>query len=594
MITFLTESSSDFVTTETVGGFNNGAQKNSFDDIFEEAYNDLLANGVDLMVDVNSLIKNKAKLGAFKDELLGELKQECTEMENTMANDNDACFGTHSALYEQVSEMFDNCVEDFYKESTKVGSLLPIKAVDFPVLVKQQLKLATKDIMQTEVTKTPIVKKHIEQTYIVDKQSNKRWKYPQCFFTDEFKEIYDAGKGLPIKDTKVSLPAYDFDVITNCTDGDVSKDDFTMDLRIEKVFVTTDSDEEIPVIMDPPMRINLSDNTWLGGKIDRTVKNAAGEDVVVKDVVMGMVDFVTKTVTLNSASGQVTSVVFSGYLSNEKNERAVTFDYAREEREWKIEDGMRADVPYSLEELEDTKALMDIDLYKKTYNNMADLMTQMEDSKVLAWLDEQFEKYDGVELDPLQWNSFITKSVFSCDSTAVTTALPSEYIEKMFKFKIDRMLIDIADKAKLEDMTFVIYGNPRFISLLNPVVNWVTRPGSTSNGVKLDYGYGIMTSGDIKVQVVSTKKVNAKYDEALKRYSGIRIIPFPLSQEQFTFKHYKYTSHILTSQNSAYRSANLPGGSYTYLLATSRYTNAAIQGIQGQLALEDCEQYITI
>ena len=164
----------------------------------------------------------------------------------------------------------------------------------------------------------------------------------------------------------------------------------------------------------------------------------------------------------------------------------------------------------------------------------------------------------------------------------------------MFKFKIDRMLIDIADKAKLEDMTFVIYGNPRFISLLNPVVNWVTRPGSTSNGVKLDYGYGIMTSGDIKVQVVSTKKVNAKYDEALKRYSGIRIIPFPLSQEQFTFKHYKYTSHILTSQNSAYRSANLPGGSYTYLLATSRYTNAAIQGIQGQLALEDCEQYITI
>lgn len=594
MITFLTESSSDFVTTETVGGFNNGAQKNSFDDIFEEAYNDLLANGVDLMVDVNSLIKNKAKLGAFKDALLGELKQECTEMENTMANDNDACFGTHSALYEQVSEMFDNCVEDFYKESTKVGSLLPIKAVDFPVLVKQQLKLATKDIMQTEVTKTPIVKKHIEQTYIVDKQSNKRWKYPQCFFTDEFKEIYDAGKGLPIKDTKVSLPAYDFDVITNCTDGDVSKDDFTMDLRIEKVFVTTDSDEEIPVIMDPPMRINLSDNTWLGGKIDRTVKNAKGEDVVVKDVVMGMVDFVTKTVTLNSASGQVTSVVFSGYLSNEKNERAVTFDYAREEREWKIEDGMRADVPYSLEELEDTKALMDIDLYKKTYNNMADLMTQMEDSKVLAWLDEQFEKYDGVELDPLQWNSFITKSVFSCDSTAVTTALPSEYIEKMFKFKIDRMLIDIADKAKLEDMTFVIYGNPRFISLLNPVVNWVTRPGSTSNGVKLDYGYGIMTSGDIKVQVVSTKKVNAKYDEALKRYSGIRIIPFPLSQEQFTFKHYKYTSHILTSQNSAYRSANLPGGSYTYLLATSRYTNAAIQGIQGQLALEDCEQYITI
>ena len=593
MISFLSDSTKDFVATETVGGFNSNVHKNTFDDIFTEACDELLQNGVDIMADINSLIKNKAKLGAFKNSLLGELKTESEHMQEEMAADENVNYGTHACLYEQVSDMFDNCINDFYAESTRVGNLLPIKAVDLPVLVKQQLKLATKDIMQTEVTKTPIIKKHIEQTYIVDKKSNKRWKYPQCFFTDEFKEIYDAGKGLPIKDTKVTLPAYNFNVIQECTDGDPNKDEFTMDLRIEKVFVTSKG-EEIPVIMDPPMRINLSDNTWLGGKIDRVVKNAAGEDVEVKDIVMGMVDFVDKTVTLNSASGMVTSVVFSGYLSNTRNERTITFDYAREEREWKIEDGMRADVPYSLEELEDTKALMDIDLYKKTYNNLSTVLTDMEDSKVLQWLDEQFVKYDGVELDPLQWNSFITKKTFDCDSTALTTALPSEYIEKMLKFHIDRLLIDIADKAKLDDITFVIYGNPRFISLLNPVVNWVTRPGSTSNGVKLDYGYGIMTSGDIKVQVVSTKKVNAKYDKSAKTYSGLRIIPFPLSQEQFTFKHYKYTSHILTAQNSAYRSSDLPGGSMTYLMGVSRYTNAAIQGIQAEVDIVNAEQYINM
>ena len=593
MLTFLSESTSDFVATETVGGFNSGSQKNSFDDIFTEAYNDLMANGVDLMVDVNSLIKNKAKLGAFKNALLGELKTESEELANGEIEQ-----GTHASLYEQVSDMFDNCANDFYKESTAVGQLLPIKAIDFPVLVKQQLKLATKDIMQTEVTKTPVVKKHIEQTYVVDKKSKKRWKYPQCFFNDEFKEIYNAGKGLPIKDTKVDLPAYNFDVITNCTDGgNKDKDTFTMDLRIEKVFVTVDVDgvqEDIPVILDPAMRINLSDNTWLGGKIDTVVKNSKGEDVVVKDIVMGMVDFVDQTTTLNSASGMVTAVVFSGYLSNERNERAVTFDYSREEREWKIEDGMRADVSYSLEELQDSKALMDIDLYKKTYNNLSDVMTQMEDSKVLEWLDEQFVKYDGIEVDPLQWTSFITKRTFDCDSTSLTTALPSEYIEKMLKFQIDRMIIDIADKAKLDDITFVIYGNPRFISLLSPLVNWVTRPGSTSNGVKLDYGYGIMTSGDVKVQVVSTKKVNASYDKEEKTYSGLRFIPFPLSQELFTFKHYKYTTHILTSSNSAYRDSERPGGSQTYLVGTSRYTNAAIQGIQAQMKLANAEQYITL
>ena len=155
-------------------------------------------------------------------------------------------------------------------------------------------------------------------------------------------------------------------------------------------------------------------------------------------------------------------------------------------------------------------------------------------------------------------------------------------------------LSTLHEQAKLEDMTFVIYGNPRFIRLLNPVVNWVTRPGSTSNGVKLDYGYGIMTSGDVKVQVVSTKKVMAKYDDIAKEFSGLRIIPFPLSQEQFTFKHYKYTTHILTAQNSAYRAPDLPGGSMTNLMGVSRYTNAAVQGIQSQLKISNAEQYIQL
>jgi hypothetical protein len=375
-----------------------------------------------------------------------------------------------------------------------------------------------------------------------------------------------------------------------------------MDLRIEKVYATiqptTENQltvaEEVEIILDPAMRINLSDNTWLGGTVNKTVKLSNDKTVYVSDVVMGMVDFVEKTTTLNSAAGVITAVEFTGFLSNERNERAITFDYAREEREWKIEDGMRADISYSLEELQDTKALMDIDLYKKTYNNLSDVMIQMEDSKVLEWLDDMFVKYDGVEVDPLQWTSFITKRTFDCDSTNFTTALPSEFIEKMLKFQIDRMIIDVADKAKLDDITFVVYGNPRYISLLSPLVNWVTRPGSSSNGVKLDYGYGIMTSGDVKVQVVSTKKVNAYYDTTEKTHSGLRFIPFPLSKELFTFKHYKYTTHILTSQNSAYRDAELPGGSMTYLMGTSRYTNAAIQGIQAQMKLTNAEQYITI
>ena len=104
-----------------------------------------------------------------------------------------------------------------------------------------------------------------------------------------------------------------------------------------------------------------------------------------------------------------------------------------------------------------------------------------------------------------------------------------------------------------------------------------------------------MTSGDVKVQVVSTKKVNAHYDADAKLHQGLRIIPFPLGKETMTFKHYKYTTHILTAQNSAYRSPNRSiGGSMTNLMGVSRYTNAAVQGIQARMDIANLEPWVKI
>ena len=98
-----------------------------------------------------------------------------------------------------------------------------------------------------------------------------------------------------------------------------------------------------------------------------------------------------------------------------------------------------------------------------------------------------------------------------------------------------------------------------------------------------------MTSGDVKVQVVSTKKVNMKYDSKDKIHRGLRIIPFPLDKDQFTFKHYKQSTHILTTQNSGYRAADRPGGSMTNIMGVSRYENAAIQGIQGEVSFANAD-----
>lgn len=575
MLNFLTESAKDFQETETIGSFSMGSEKNDFDSIYSHAYNTLIQENVDPMVDINLMLKNKAVVESFKDELLSTLRNDCAKYDGIDGANR------YASLYEQTSAMFDNCVDDMIMESTRVGQLLPIKAVDFPIIIKQNLALATKDIIQTEVTKQPIIKKHIERRWIVDEKTGKRWEYPQCFFKDDFKEIYNAGKGLPIKNTEVDVTngLFNYNIPQQLTDStDYTREKITMDLKIVKCIVDgadlsggTAGDVAIPL----DMRINLSDSTWLGG----TVKDPKTGEVI--DIITGTVDFLTNTVNVATVNKKVKKIVFGGYLSNELNERQVTFDRTREEHEWKIEDGFRADVPYSLEELEDAKALMDIDLYKLTYNDLADILIQMEDSKILEFLDDEYDKYKGIELDPLGFNAFIREQVFDCDASTQTTALQVEYIQKMLKFYIDRFVIDICDTAKVENMTFVIYGNPRYISLLDPEVNWVVKNGDSIGGVKMNYSYGVMNAGGLKIQVVSTMKYSSKDDRKL------RFIPYPLSDDQFTFKHYKYTTHILTAQNSGYRAPNRPGGSMTYLMGTTRNTTAAIQGIQGSISFQN-------
>lgn len=583
-----------FEESETIGGFSKAVAANNFDDIFQEAVEAMRHEQIDPMCDISQMVKNQAIMEAYKENLLNVLYDECEAQKEDQMHD----YGTHSSLYEQVSALFDNCVDDLYSESTRVGQLLPIKAVDLPIVVKQQLKLATKDIMQTEITKTPIVKKHLEQTYIVDNNDpSKRWRFPQCFFDDTYIEAYEAGKGFPIKNDPVPInDIVNMNVIEKLTDAPIAeREHITVALSVNAVTVAdTAGGDDIKVTLRQPMRVNLSDNQWLGGRIHETVKASDGSEIEVDDTLMGVCDFRLNTVSMKSMMGQITGVCFAGHISNELNERSVSFDYEREEREWKIEDGSRANVSYSLEELEDTKALLDIDLYRKTYNNLTEYLVQQEDSDILRWLDEQFYLYKGVEVDPLGFDPFVVEDKFDFDSSMITTALPCEYISKMLKFKIDRLINDISDNAKMDGFTFVIYGNPRYISFLDPEVNWVTRPGNTVGGVKQDYSYGIMTSNDVKVQIVSTKKVNAKYDDIGKMHRGLRLIPFPTSPEQFTFKHYKYTTHILTAQNSAYRDPNKPGGSMTNLMGVSRYINTAIQGIQAQLGLVNAEPWITM
>ena len=575
---FLLEHGSGEVT-ETIGGFQTLTESNTFDATFESTYEDMNQFSFNIMKDTNKLIDNPEIYSQYKESLLKPLVAFC---EDKNFDDH----GRVASYASEVGQMFDNMYGELIKESQTVGQLIPIKMIDFPLIMKEHLKVASKDILQSEVTTQPIIKKQIQRTWVVDpKQKNKICQYPQCFYSKEWREIFDAGKGYKIKDTPVDLPIVDYDIIANLTDVSVPERE-KLSLNTKVVKLVTKEGDTFPW----ELRINLSDGSFLGGQIDQKIKMDSGEVKPVKARISGHYEPFSGTVTLSDATGNIKSVVFGGYLSNELNERYVTFDYSREEREWKIEDGHRVNIPYSIEDLEDSRALLQLDLYKLSYSNLSEYLVQMEDNDCLDYLDKKFVEYEGIEVDPLDFTPWVKHQEFDCESNYATTALPSEYIENMLKFLIDRFVIDIADTAKMEDLTFVIYGNPRYISLLGDNVKWVISNGSSVGGVKMNYNYGIMNSGGVKIQVVSTIKVMA--DDP--NHKGLRIIPFPTKKDQMTYKHWKYTTHILTNANSGYRDPNRPGGSYTNIVGVSRYINADLQGIQGDIKLINVDKYVKL
>ena len=590
----------DFKATETVGSFSSANRANSFDSVYTEACDNMLRihntkmNGGFLTADS---LSNQVLIGDFRKDLLAPFEESAEQLQSAMQQRYgvDATdIGNAQTLYDQMGKLFDNKIEQF-TEQASVGQLLPIKAIDFPIMMKTQVKQSFKDVVNEEITPSMVVKKQIEHKIVYAKQDpKKRWEYPQCFFNDEFKEMMQYGRGTKLDTKAVTLPIYNYDIIDELTEAPIpSRERLVIDIEIDKIEVAaTDTAHagnvpNVVITLPVPMRVNLADGAWVGGKINLDYTDEEDHVQHLDDCITGMMDWTTGTTTLTAANNKVVAVHFSGRLSNEGNENTVRFTYQREDREFKVGEGFKADAAYTLEELQEHKALLDMDLYTKTYNDLCTLITDMADSDGFDWLDREKAKYEGLDLDPLQWQPMIKKTEFNCDSTIATVALPCEYIAKQLKFKIDRFLIDIADDVKMNNLKFVIYGNPRYISLLDPSVKWVFRSGDRVGGVELDYSYGVMTSGETSVYVVSSKKINPVKNQCL------RIVPFAPDGETITFKRYKFSTDIVTGKESAYKDTERAGGSQTYVWGTSRYVDVSIQGIQAEVGFKNAD-FITL
>jgi hypothetical protein len=228
------------------------------------------------------------------------------------------------------------------------------------------------------------------------------------------------------------------------------------------------------------------------------------------------------------------------------------------------------------------------------YNRMVDeiVRTQelLESQTVIRFFEDEFQKYDGVAYDIYKLESIVQTQYVDIATPTGYAGDPFKYVSNAIQFAIKAAIHKLTDAAKLDNLSFVLSGNPMATQLISEWTTWRVEQGSSVGGIKVNNSYGFATNMGAPVRVVASNQLPA-YTPTNVTQTGakelvIRIVAFPTDPEHISFRHLKYTSHLLATPNqAAYMSKTAPNGAMNIVTATSRYTNISIQGLQVKLVL---------
>ncbi len=552
---------------------------------FQEHFNELYKQykdqtGIDIKMDTRAMLADRGFMEQYKADLMDPVVKAFTEM-----SPNDPHI---TSIVDNVNRFWDNKVRS-YTESASMTGFLPIATLEFPVLVKQFFSSILKDIIEVETVKSPNITKHIRTTYMVDNQTGDEYEYPKCMFDGTWEKLWNASKGHKIRNDVVPLTngrLWKYNIITGLTAGVPGTDKLSFALKIIGIKVGAD------VIRLPGNGITIEFST--NGTLVNGDLNFDYNGTHIEDTIGGQVNFKDGTVTLASASGQVEGVIFDGYLSNEKNLRSISVREKRDILRFTIEDGARWNMPFSIEEIEDAAALLDINYYNRMVDEIVRTQEMQECMTVIKFLNDEFKKFNGVTTDTYKLESLAMTYKVDMKPPQYFAGDPFKYIATAIQFRLKAIIHQLTEMTKLDGLSFIIVGNPMATQLISEFVQWKSQQGTSIGGIDVNNSYGFATDMGANVRVVATNLYDAytvdPVDDTGKRELILHIYGYPTSAEHISFRHLKYTSHLMTSQSqTAYQSTQAPGGAYNIVTATSRFSNMAVQGIQADLLLLNSE-----
>ena len=567
--------------TEIVGKIQHSDGDVGFKSEVKGVFESYQAQGIDLINDLPSVIATPSAKQAF----IGTATESMSDsvlMTNSVAS-KDPFYGSYVNCVEQL---LDNTLNSIATESIMTG-YAPIVAYNPFFLKKQWIDCVFKDVLMTEIPKTPVINIGFERRYAKDSEGNE-YPLPEALYDDEItKKLLDEATGLNIKEEPIAIdllknlnlidPTYIPGVIT----GDHTVE-LTPGLSVVAATVKDSAGTDHKVAMN--MTVDITTHNFVNGKIDYKVIDDTTGDVTetISDELIGRVDFKKGTVSLMSTSGAVTHVVLRGKTANRFNQRSLSVE-RRVEHIQKVmpESGPRLNTAVTIEDAADALALQNIDIIADNINVMGATLANFEDAEINMFLKQSFQAQKNglanfVKYNELTDNIMISESEFDALAYDTYAGRLTDWMKDSREW-FERTIAQLKTKLRSTNVMIVAVAHPNLIRFLQDGINWVFSDDTQISGVKLSYQFGIYTSAQDRVHVVTTMRMNED--------DGIRFLVIPLTNELITYKHYKY--NVMIDRN--YRN---PVYQLTpNILATQRTLTFEILPVQGVMKIKNRDMH---
>lgn len=567
--------------TEIVGKILHSDSDMGFKSEVKGVFESYQAQGINLIQDLPSVIANPSSKQAF----IGTATESMSDsvlMTNSVAS-KDPFYGSYVNCVEQL---LDNTLDSIATESIMTG-YAPIVAYNPFFLKKQWIDCVFKDVLMTEIPKTPVINIGFERRYAKDSEGNE-YPLPEALYDDEItKKLLDEATGLNIKEDPIDinllkgLSLIDPTYIPGVVAGDHTVE-LTPGLTVISATVKDTSGTDHKVAMN--MTVDITTHNFVNGKVNYKVIDTGTGEVTetIEDELVGKVDFKKGTVTMMSTSGKVTHVVLRGKTANRFNQRSLSVE-RRVEHIQKVmpESGPRLNTAVTIEDAADALALQNIDIIADNINVMGATLANFEDAEINMFLKQSFQaQKDGlanfVKYDELKDNIMIAEAEFDALAYDTFAGRLTEWMKDSREW-FERTIAALKTKLRSSNVMIVAVAHPNLIRFLQDGINWVFSDDTQISGVKLSYQFGIYTSAQDRVHIVTTMRMNED--------DGIRFLVIPLTNELITYKHYKY--NVMIDRN--YRN---PVYQLTpNILATQRTLTFEILPVQGLLKINNRDMH---